>query len=99
MEAAEAARRCKTKGGQNGLLGSASPRSCRRSRRRSEVVVVEEETKPVVVVLNDEKAAKQRKHKKTGRSKKEKQSSLPSPSSDLSKGPNFNYFNFLFVLI
>nr|VDC74391.1 unnamed protein product [Brassica rapa] len=87
MEAAEAARRCKTKGGQNGLLGSASPRSCRRSRRRSEVVVVEEETKPVVVVLNDEKAAKPRKHKKTGRSKKEKQSSLPSPcpSSDLSK--------------
>ncbi|KAF3601858.1 hypothetical protein F2Q69_00033334 [Brassica cretica] len=83
MEAAEAARRCKTKGGQNGLLGSASPRSCRRSRRRSEVVVVEEETKPVVVVLTDEKMTKPRKHKKTGRSKKEKQSSLPS--SDLSK--------------
>ncbi|KAL0687521.1 hypothetical protein Bca4012_087198 [Brassica carinata] len=83
MEAAEAARRCKTKGGQSGLLGSASPRSCRRSRRRSEVVVVEEETKPVVVVLTDEKMTKPRKHKKTGRSKKEKQSSLPS--SDLSK--------------
>ncbi|CAF2069349.1 unnamed protein product [Brassica napus] len=83
MEAAEAARRCKTKGGQSGLLGSASPRSCRRSRRRSEVVLVEEETKPVVVVLTDEKMTKPRKHKKTGRSKKEKQSSLPS--SDLSK--------------
>lgn len=84
MEAAEAvaaARRCKTKGGgQNGLLGSASPRNCRRSRRRSEVVV--EETKPVVV-LTDEKGTKPRKHKKTGRSKKEKQSCsvplLPSP--------------------
>ncbi|CAH8318180.1 unnamed protein product [Eruca vesicaria subsp. sativa] len=86
MEAAEAvaaARRCKTKGGQS----CASPRNCRRSRRRSEVM---EEPKGVVV-LNDEKATKQRKCKKTGRSKKEKQSfvpSLPSPpcvSSDLSE--------------
>ncbi|KAL0873082.1 hypothetical protein Bca101_022787 [Brassica carinata] len=86
-EAAAAARRCKTKGGgQNGVLGSASPRNCRRSRRRSEVVVVEE-TK-AVVVLTDEKGAKPRKHKKTGRSKKEKQScSVPllPPSSDLSE--------------
>ncbi|KAJ0251573.1 Reticulon-like protein B18 [Hirschfeldia incana] len=96
MEAAEAvaaARRCKTKGGgggQNGGLGSASPRNCRRSRRRSSEVVAVEEPKPVVV-MTDEKATKQRKHKKTGRSKKEKQSSvpsLPSPpclSSDLSE--------------
>ncbi|KAF8114488.1 hypothetical protein N665_0036s0022 [Sinapis alba] len=84
MEAAEAvaaARRCKTKGGQN----CASPRNCRRSRRRSEVVVVEE-PKPIVV-LTDEKMTKPRKHKKTGRSKKEKQSlpSPPCPSSDLSE--------------
>ncbi|XP_013599100.1 PREDICTED: reticulon-like protein B18 isoform X2 [Brassica oleracea var. oleracea] len=86
MEAAEAARRCKTKGGQSGLLGSASPRSCRRSRRRSEVVVVEEETKPVVVVLTDEKMTKPRKHKKTGRSKKEKQSSLPSSDLNVCEG-------------
>ncbi|XP_013734778.2 reticulon-like protein B18 isoform X5 [Brassica napus] len=86
MEAAEAARRCKTKGGQSGLLGSASPRSCRRSRRRSEVVLVEEETKPVVVVLTDEKMTKPRKHKKTGRSKKEKQSSLPSSDLNVCEG-------------
>ncbi|KAJ4913455.1 Reticulon-like protein B18 [Raphanus sativus] len=81
-EAAAAARRCKTKGGvQN---GSASPRNCRRSRRRSE------EPKPVAV-LTEEKATRPRKHKKTGRSKKEKQSSVPllpspCPSSDLSRG-------------
>ncbi|KAJ4917385.1 Protein kinase-like domain protein [Raphanus sativus] len=76
---------CKRKGGQNGLFGSALPRNFRRS---SEVVVVEEQ-KPVV--LTDERRTKPRKHKKTGRSKKEKQSSvplLPSPpclSSDLSE--------------
>ncbi|CAH2077686.1 unnamed protein product [Thlaspi arvense] len=80
-EAAAAARRCKTKGGQNGLLGSASPRNCRRSRRRSELMVETKEDKEPIVVLTDEKTQKPRKHKKTVRSKKEKHSSVPpSPS-------------------
>ncbi|KAG7541147.1 Reticulon [Arabidopsis thaliana x Arabidopsis arenosa] len=85
-EAAVAARRCKTKGGQNGLLtcASPSPRNFRRSRLRSEDT--KENTEPIVV-LTDEKKQKPRKQKKTGRSKKEKHSSVPllpssSPSSD-----------------
>uniref|UniRef100_A0A1J3GQM6 Reticulon-like protein n=1 Tax=Noccaea caerulescens TaxID=107243 RepID=A0A1J3GQM6_NOCCA len=89
MEAAEAvaaARRCKTKGGQNGLLGSASPRNCRRSRRRSEVMVETKEDKETpIVALTDEKTPKPRKQKKTGRSKKEKQSSIPLLPSDLNE--------------
>ncbi|CAA7050142.1 unnamed protein product [Microthlaspi erraticum] len=84
MEAADAvARRYKTKGGQNGLLGSASPRSCRRSRRRSEIVVETKEEKELpIVALTDEKPQKPRKQKKTGRSKKEKHISIPSLPSD-----------------
>lgn len=84
-EAAVAARRCKTKGGQNGLLtcASPSPRNFRRSRLRSEDT--KENTDPIV----DGKKQKPRKQKKTGRSKKEKHSSVPllpspSPSSDQS---------------
>ncbi|VVB11259.1 unnamed protein product [Arabis nemorensis] len=75
-EAAEAARRCRAKGGQNGLLASASPRNRRRSRRRSEMVV---ETKE-----GNDQTPKPTKQKKSGRSNKEKHCSAPScPPSDL----------------
>ncbi|KAL1203180.1 Reticulon-like protein B18 [Cardamine amara subsp. amara] len=82
------AARCKTKGGQNGLLSSSSPRNYRRSRRRSEVMVeTKEDKKEPTAVLVDEKNQKPKKQKKTGRSKKEKHSSVPllsspCPSSD-----------------
>ncbi|EOA15566.1 hypothetical protein CARUB_v10005224mg [Capsella rubella] len=77
-EAAAVARRCRTKGGQNGLSGCASPRNCRRSRRRSGVMVeTKEDNKEPIVGLIDEKTQTPRKHKKTGRSKKEKQNSVP----------------------
>ncbi|CAB79645.1 hypothetical protein [Arabidopsis thaliana] len=90
MEAAEAAvtaRRSKTKGGQNGLLASPSPRNFRRSRLRSEAMVDTKENTEPIVVVTDEKKQNQRKQKKLGRSKKEKHSSVPllaspSPSSD-----------------
>ncbi|CAA0396800.1 unnamed protein product [Arabidopsis thaliana] len=93
MEAAEAAvtaRRSKTKGGQNGLLASPSPRNFRRSRLRSEAMVDTKENTEPIVVVTDEKKQKQRKQKKLGRSKKEKHSSVPllaspSPSSDQPK--------------
>ncbi|CAN8273565.1 unnamed protein product [Cochlearia groenlandica] len=73
----------KSKGGQNGLLASPSPRSCRRTRRMVET----KEDKEPIVVSNDEKNQKQRKQmkkkkKKTSLSKKEKHSSVPLlPSS------------------
>lgn len=89
-EAAVAARRCRTKGGQNGLSPCASPRNCRRSRRRSGVMVETKENTEPIVVLTDEKNQKPRKQKKTGRSKKEKHSTVPlllspAPSSDISR--------------
>lgn len=98
MEAAEA-RRCKTKGGQNGLLSSASPRNYRRSRRRSEVMVeTKEDNMEPTAVLVDEKNQKPKKQKKTGRAKKEKLSfssvpllPSPCPSSDQSKSRSFVY--------
>ncbi|XP_010438456.1 PREDICTED: reticulon-like protein B18 [Camelina sativa] len=90
-DAAVAARRCRTKGGQNGNLSCASPRNCRRSRRRSGVLVeTKEDSKETIIGLVDEKSQTPRRHKKTSRSKKEKKDSVPvlpspAPSSNLSK--------------
>ncbi|XP_010540878.1 PREDICTED: reticulon-like protein B17 [Tarenaya hassleriana] len=74
-------KRCKTKGGQKGLLACASPRNARRSRRRTEAVEMKEDKEPNVVI---DETLKPRRRKTSVRSKKEKQSSaplLPSPCS------------------
>lgn len=96
-EAAEAARRCRAKGGQNGLLASASPRNRRRSRRRSEMVV---ETKE-----DNDQTPKPTKQKKSGRSNKEKHCPSPScPPSYLSNSSNYSClkaisFSFFYFII
>lgn len=73
-------RRCKTKGGQMGLVGCASPRNHRWSRRRSEMEMRDE--RDIAIGLVDE-ISKVRKRRHSVRSKKEKLSlvpCVPSPS-------------------
>lgn len=93
MEASAARRRCKNRGLQMGLLGCASPRSVRRSRRRSEVEIREEKD----LCLADE-FMKARKRRQSGRSKKEKLSLVPVPTTPSSSTPSnskISLFSFL----
>ncbi|KAE8646920.1 reticulon-like protein B17 isoform X1 [Cucumis sativus] len=75
-EPAVSRRRCRNRGPQLGLMGCASPRSIRRSRRRSEVETREERD-----LCLAEEFVKARKRKQSGRSKKEKLSLVPVPST------------------
>ncbi|GMI74835.1 reticulon 18 [Hibiscus trionum] len=73
-------RKCKTRTTQTGGLGCGTPRNSRRSRRRVEMELREERD----LVLGEE-MVKPRKRRNSGKSKKEKPSSVPSlPSSSLS---------------
>ncbi|KAK8529591.1 hypothetical protein V6N13_102497 [Hibiscus sabdariffa] len=73
-------RKCKTRSSQTGGLGYGSPRNSRRSRRRVEMELREERD----LVLGEE-MVKPRKRRNSGKSKKEKPSSVSSlPSSSLS---------------
>ncbi|KAH9792287.1 reticulon-like protein B17 [Citrus sinensis] len=75
-------RRCKTRGGQMGLGGCASPRNHRRPRRRSEMEMRDE--RDLAIGLVDE-IGKVRKRRHSVRSKKEKLSLVPCvPSPNLS---------------
>ncbi|GAY65471.1 hypothetical protein CUMW_241330 [Citrus unshiu] len=77
-----ARRRCKTRGGQMGLVGCPSPRNHRRSRRRSEMEMRDE--RDLAIGLADE-IGKVRKRRHSVRSKKEKLSLVPCvPSPNLS---------------
>lgn len=75
-------RRCKTRAGQMGLVGCASPRNHRRSRRRPEMEMRDE--RDIAIGLVDE-IGKVRKRRHSVRSKKEKLSLVPCvPSPSLS---------------
>ena len=78
--AAAARRRCKTRGPQ---IGCASPRSVRRSRRRSELEIREEKD-----LCLAEEFVKARKRRPSGRSKKEKLSLVPVPTTPINSTPS-----------
>uniref|UniRef100_A0A9I9D608 Reticulon domain-containing protein n=1 Tax=Cucumis melo TaxID=3656 RepID=A0A9I9D608_CUCME len=84
-EPAVSRRRCRNRGPQLGLMGCASPRSIRRSRRRSEVEIREERD-----LCLAEEFVKARKRKQSGRSKKEKLSLVPVPSTPSSSTPKLD---------
>ncbi|XP_023533892.1 reticulon-like protein B17 [Cucurbita pepo subsp. pepo] len=80
--AAAARRRCKTRGPQ---IGCASPRSVRRSRRRSELEIREEKD-----LCLAEEFVKARKRRPSGRSKKEKLSLVPVPTTPINSTPKLD---------